>query len=238
MLSAEGAVMKRVICGVIAVASAFAVGNCAMADEIVSELSPRSTVPVTDTGSPWLVRMRALGVITNDHSSVHAGGARVSGGETSISDSVIPELDISYFFTENIAAELILGTTRFSAKGGGSLSGLGPLGRGWLLPPTLTVQYHFTDFGSFKPYVGAGVNYSVFYGLKDKTLTDFKVDDAVGFALQVGADFMIDEHWGINLDVKKIFLNTTARGRLGDVPVKANLDLDPWLIGAGISYKF
>ncbi|RZI37866.1 OmpW family protein, partial [Herbaspirillum sp. HC18] len=79
-----------------------------------------------------------------------------------ISDQVVPELDISYFFTPNIAAELILGVTRHHLTGSGALQGL-DIGKTTLLPPTLTLQYHFTNFGAFKPYIGAGVNYTVFF---------------------------------------------------------------------------
>src|SRR5690606_8449724 len=120
-------------------------------------------------------------------------------------DSVIPELDISYYFTDNIAAELILGTTnaRIGTDGLGDI----PVGKTWLLPPTLTLQYHFTDFGAFKPYVGAGVNYSMFYNQSERDgFSNLDVDNAFGVALQVGFDYMLDEHWGLNFDVKKIFL--------------------------------
>ena len=77
-------------------------------------------------------------------------------------NSFVPEFDISYFFTQNIAAELILGVTPHHVYGTGAAATDGlDVGKAWLLPPTLTLQYHFTDFGAFKPYIGAGVNYTV-----------------------------------------------------------------------------
>ncbi len=193
------------------------------------------------TWNPWMLRVRGLFVVPNDGSKVYAGAplALVPGGKTDISNTLVPELDITYFFTKNIAAELILGTTPHSAKGAGALAGLGKLGSVWLLPPTLTLQYHFTDFGAFKPYVGVGVNYTVFYGEKSNALANFQVSNAAGVALQVGFDYMINQNWGLNVDVKKLFLRPTAKGFLpGPVPVKAKLDLDPWLIGVGVTYKF
>ncbi|WJH40870.1 OmpW family protein [Aliirhizobium terrae] len=203
-----------------------------------ADLTPAQVAPVVDetleAQSPWQIRVRALGVITRDSGSVNG----LSGSDLSYSDTVIPELDISYFFTDNIAAELILGTTYAKVKEDG-VTGL-PVGKSWLLPPTLTLQYHFTDLGAFKPYVGAGVNYSIFYNQSDKG--DFKnldVDNHFGWALQAGFDYMIDEHWGVNFDVKKIFLKTDWKvedSALG--PLSGKAKIDPWLIGAGVTYRF
>lgn len=183
--------------------------------------------------SPWQVRLRALGVITNDKGNID----QIPGSGLTYSDSVVPELDITYYFTDNLAAELILGTTRANIRGSDSVAGLGTVGRTWLLPPTLTLQYHFTDFGAFKPYVGAGVNYTIFYSQKGiGALTDIKVRNRFGFALQAGFDYMLDEHWGFNLDVKKLYLRPEWSGNGGSLTGKAKLD--PWLVGTGVTYRF
>jgi outer membrane protein len=211
--------------------------SSATAADLPSRTSIAAAPPMT-AFNPWMLRVRGLAVIPNDGSKVYAGGLRVPGGKTDISNSFVPELDITYFFTPNFAAELILGITPHNAKGSGTLAGAGRLGSVWLLPPTLTFQYHFTGMGAFKPYVGAGVNYTVFYSEKDYALTRFRVRDTFGFALQVGFDYMLNQNWGINVDVKKLFLKPDAKGFLGAVPVKAKLDLDPWLIGVGVTYKF
>lgn len=195
--------------------------------------------PIVEPFNPWMVRVRALGVLPGGSDDVRAAGARVVGGKVEINDTIVPELDITYFFTPNLAAELVLGTTPHRAKGDGTLSGVGRLGKVWLLPPTLTAQYHFTGLGAFKPYVGAGINYTLFYNEKDGALTNFNVSNRFGFALQAGVDIMLDKHWGLNVDVKKLFLKPTATGLLAGVtPVKAKIDLDPWLVGVGVTYKF
>jgi len=212
--------------------------SAAAAADLSSPAKPKPAPAVIQPWNPWLIRVRALGVVPNDGSKVYAAGARIAGSKTDISNTVVPELDISYFFTPNLAAELILATTPHSAKGDGTLAGLGTLGRVWVLPPTLTFQYHFTNFGAFKPYVGAGVNYTFFYGESDRQLTRFKVSNAPGAALQVGFDYMLDQHWGLNVDVKKLFIRPDAKGFLGAAPIKAKLELDPWLFGAGVTYKF
>ncbi len=192
--------------------------------------------PIMTQWSPWMIRGRALAVIPQEKASLNIGGAPIVGGKVDISNSVVPELDISYFFTKNIAVELILGVTPHNVKGAGALAGA-RIGSAWLLPPTLMLQYHFTNFGAFKPYVGVGVNYTVFFNEKAKGgFTSFDLKDSFGLALQAGFDYMIDQHWGINFDVKKIFLEPKVKVNNGLVSGKVKID--PWLIGAGITYKF
>ena len=204
------------------------------ADLPSTKLAP--TAPAFTSWSPWMIRGRALFVVPQEDASLRLGGAPVVGGKVDISNSVVPELDITYFFTKNIAAELVLGVTPHNVKGAGSLAGT-RIGSAWLLPPTLMLQYHFTDFGAFKPYVGVGVNYTVFFNEKAKGgFNSFDLKDSFGVALQVGFDYMLDQHWGINFDVKKIFLEPKVKVNNGLVAGKVKID--PWLIGAGITYRF
>ena len=153
-----------------------ATGTTATAADLSQRMGPAAAT------SPWQIRLRGLGVITEDRGYV----AQIPGSGLEYSDTVVPELDISYFFTDNIAAELILGTTKANIVGTGAAAGVGKAGETWLLPPTVTLQYHFTDFGAFKPYVGAGVNYTLFFSQKPAgVFTDIKVKDSFGAALQV-----------------------------------------------------
>ena len=185
-----------------------------------------------DLGDTWSkerfqIRVRGIGVAPDDDSSVNIGG------KTDVSTEFVPEVDFTYFFTENIAAELIAATAEHEIKH----SAAGDLGTAWILPPTLTLQYHFTPNNKFSPYVGAGINYSYFYGEDEETgFTDLEVDGGFGTALQVGADYWINYNWGLNLDVKKIYLNID--GKLNNGAVRADIDLDPWVVGAGVSYRF
>lgn len=173
----------------------------------------------------WQVRARAIGVLPDTGSSL------TPALNADVDDAWMPELDFTYFITENLALELILATTEHDV----SASGIN-LGSVWVLPPTLTAQYHFNTEGQLQPYVGVGVNYTVFYGEDDAPGYHVDYDDSFGFALQAGADYMIDEHWLVNVDVKKIWLSTDISVNNG--AVTGNVDIDPWVVGVGVGYRF
>ncbi|MBA3067392.1 MAG: OmpW family protein [Hyphomonas sp.] len=197
--------------------------------------------------NPWMIRGRVIGLLPSESADLSVAGAAM-GGSVKISDEYVPELDISYFFTKNIAAELILATaqhdvtaTDVAAVAGADVK----IGDVWVLPPTLTLQYHFDNGGKFKPYVGAGINATLFYSEDAGAVADnIDYDSSIGPALQVGFDYDLDGTpggWAFNADVKKIWINsdvtvdfTTALG----ATVKADADINPLVVGLGFGYKF
>lgn len=200
--------------------------------------------------NPWMVRARLIAVQPDEAGALSVGSSRLPGG-VDISTSYVPELDITYFFTKNIAAELILGVTPHDVKAThvtvpGALDNANiDLGDVWLLPPTLTLQYHFQNDTKFKPYVGAGINATFFFNEDEGPVADgIKYDSTVGPALQAGFDYDLDGKeggWAVNIDIKKIWISTdvtvdftTALG----AKVNADVDIDPLIIGAGLAYKF
>jgi len=242
--------MRRIVrntasLAVLAAALAGAFASAQAADLPVYKKAP----PAVEAWNPWMIRLRVLGVIPDSgDSSVNVAGVPGLSSPNSglhINSQVIPELDISYFFTPNIAAELILGVTRHHITGTGTLQGL-DIGKTTLLPPTLTLQYHFTNFGAFKPYIGAGVNYTVFFNnsaanvpLAGLTVTNLHVSNQWGGAVQFGFDYMLDKHWGLNVDVKKLWLQPNYSATVnGVIPVSGTAHIDPWLVGGGVTYKF
>lgn len=175
----------------------------------------------------WMVRARALGVIPQEGSTLSGATGRIK-----VDNSLVPEVDFSYFFTSNISAELIAAVTPHNIATSNGVDA----GNSWLLPPTLTLQYHFNQLESIKPYVGAGVNYTHFFNNDAGALNAVEYNDSFGGALQAGVDIPIKEHWYVNFDVKKVYINTTAK--FSPSGVRADVDIDPWLIGVGIGYKF
>jgi len=184
----------------------------------------------------WQARFRVITVVPNESATIEA-----IGGDVEISTAVVPELDFTYFFNDNWSAELILGTTKHDVKAVSTAAGDIELGDVWLLPPTLTLQYHFATEG-FRPYLGTGLNYTIFYGADEgPTADDVSYDNSVGFAFQGGFDYDLNEKWFLNLDAKYILLTTDATvdatSALG-ATVGADVDINPLIIGFGIGMKF
>lgn len=182
-----------------------------------------------------LARFRVINV--NPDASWSNSGV-VPGLNVDAKDSWAPEVDFTYMITNNIGAELILGTTRHEV----TTNAFGSVGKVSVLPPTLTLQYHFAPDATFRPYVGAGINYTRFYndGLRVAAAnTNLSVKkNSWGPALQLGADYAINKNWFVNLDVKKIWIKTDVTAdQLGGAKL-GELKIDPWVFGIGFGTKF
>ncbi len=181
-----------------------------------------------------MVRARVIDVMPqNSTSSISA-----IGGSVKTTDMVTPEVDFSYFFTENIAVELIAATSRHSITGSRTALGNVPVGSTWVLPPALTAQYHFNPKGQFSPYLGAGVNYTLFYGTSAAggTVNKLSMQSNFGAVLQAGLDINLEGRWYANVDVKQIFLDTKAK--LNGGAIVAKTALNPTVVGLGVGYRF
>jgi outer membrane protein len=211
---------------------AMAFGFAASAQSLLDMNAPL----VGKEAGTFMIRARAIGVIPEDNSS----SISVIGGHVTATAQAAPELDFSYFLTDNVALELIAATTRHEVKATGTAVGNIDVGSVWALPPTLTLQYHFLPHSAFSPYVGVGLNVTFWYGesANNPPVTHFSVGNNVGPALQAGIDYNFAGHWFANIDVKQIFLNTEAHVDALGTTVKARTSLDPLVVGMGIGYPF
>jgi outer membrane protein len=187
----------------------------------------------------WLIRARAVNVDTT-HSSTGYAPLGVPSDAIQVESKVIPELDITYFFTKNLAAELVLTVPqKFDVKVKNSAIGAFDAGHFYLLPPTLTAQWHFNPDGQFRPYVGAGFTYSDFSAdrLSVPGVTGLKIDDSdFGWALQAGFDVKITNNLFFNMDVKKVQIRTDVETDAGTKI--SRLKVDPVLFGVGLGWRF
>ena len=190
-----------------------------------------------------LVRLRAIVVAPNERTGPVTPS--FPGANTSVSNAVTPELDFTYMVTKHIGTELILATTKHHVSGEGPLAGVGRLANTWVLPPTLTVQYHFLPDAHVRPYLGAGINYTIFYheratGALDAAIGQTKVGlkDSVGYAVQGGIDVDITKRVFANFDIKYIDIDTTARLTTGSLVNRERVHLDPIVAGVGIGIRF
>lgn len=182
-----------------------------------------AALPATALADNWMMRVRAIDITPDVKSSSLPG--------VDVSNEWVPEVDFTYFVTPNIGVELILGTSRHEV----TLAGVGSLGKLNVLPPTVTVQYHFNPTSTIKPYVGAGVNYTRFYNVD--LAPGLSVDkNSFGGALQAGVDIAVTKNGYINLDVKKIWIDTTVKTTAGDKVT--DLEINPVVWGIGYGFRF
>lgn len=178
----------------------------------------------------WLVRLRAVHLDSANKGSTDAGGTDL---KLRMNDKWLPEVDFTYFFTPNIATELILTYPQKQTLRSSALDA--KVGTFKHLPPTLTLQYHFTNLPyGIKPYVGAGVNYTRFSD-RDLGLGASMDSHSFGGALQVGVDVPVAKNVYLNFDVKKVYIKTDVK--LNGEKI-GNFKADPVLVGFGIGYRF
>ena len=179
--------------------------------------------------SPWMVRFRATNLDMANKDSTGLG--------LTVNNKTIPEVDVSYFFSPNLAAELILTVPQKQTVHSSALNA--DAGTFKHLPPTLLLQYHFTGLQGFKPYVGAGINYTKISSVNldaGSALNPVTLDShSWGGALQAGLDIPLDKNWSLNFDVKKIYIKTDVYSQGASA---GSLKLNPVAASVGIGYRF
>ena len=198
----------------------------------------------------WLVRLRGIAVAPNDDSSqVSLNNTALPGTGVEVDTQGIPEIDVTYMFHRHWGVELIAGTAEHNVNLQGNI---GPVVSGtklfdtWVLPPTVTLQYHFFPDKKFRPYIGAGANFTTFIDENASpalesalgTPVSVKMDNSWGWALQAGMDIDIKNNWFFNFDIKYIDIDSTAKLDFGPNRLSVDVDVDPWVAGAGVGYRF
>lgn len=178
---------------------------------------------------PLMIRLRAV-QIDPANGSDPVGGAGASD-RIHVSRKTIPDIDISYFLTKNIAAELVL---TYPQKHDVTLDGA-KIGSFKHLPPTLTVQYHLNPEGTFRPYVGAGVNLTLISDVDLLGGAGSLEHYSLGLALQAGMDIKVDKNLYLNFDIKKVQIRSDVKA--GGAKI-SEVKVDPWLYGIGLGYRF
>ncbi|NHN39602.1 outer membrane beta-barrel protein [Pseudomaricurvus alcaniphilus] len=188
--------------------------------------------------------------------------APIAGTEAQVDDNTQPGLTITYMLSNKLGIEL-LASTPFTHDISANLNGYSPglkvdAAEAKHLPPTLSaVYYPFADSGSaFQPYAGLGLNYTIFFeedvdsdlealtgtlaGASGPVPMKLKLDNSLGLALQLGADYSLDKNWHLNASVRWIDINTDAtfNSALGKTITVDDVEIDPWVYQVNIGYKF
>lgn len=201
--------------------------------------------PVQAAQGDVLVRLRGIMVAPNEKSGSVLPA--FPGEKVKVNDTITPEIDITYMATDHIGFELIAATSRHTVSGRTGTTGkLGDLAATNALPPTLTVQYHLMPGGKVRPYVGAGVNYTLFFNNEASAAltgavgkTKVHLSDSIGWAGQVGVDIDLTDTLFLNLDLKYIDIDTKARLTTTAAGVqRVKVALDPLVFGVGVGMRF
>lgn len=201
----------------------------------------------------WQVKLLATAVIPDGKiSSIEAIAPALAANpafaapQTFASNNAItPTLAIEYFINRNISVETIAGVTAHHLNGSGSLNGANVVNHILIVPATLTVKYHL-PLGAIRPYVGAGPALYLVRGERPGEtaaalgVTEVKLSSNIGLAAQAGVDIPIGHSgYGLSFDAKKYWVGTTARFYAGNTDVLTTKHkLDPWVLSAGVSYRF
>jgi len=231
--------MKK-IAAVAALAAATALSAPAYADDLAGKVQ---------------VKLLATGVLPdgkidtvksiNTATTLGAAVAATVGPQTQANDNVVPTLAIEYYATNNLSIETICCFTQHHVNGAGGLAGTKLVDHVLILPATVTVKYHL-PLGAIKPYLGAGPALFVVFGEKPGAtatalgVTSVKMSNSLGVALQAGVDIDLGSSgMGLSLDAKKYFIKPSAKFyQGGTLALETKHQLDPWVVSAGLFFRF
>lgn len=200
----------------------------------------------------WFARV-GLGHVNPDTDSgdLVVGGSPLTGAQIDVGNNTRPILTVGYMMTDHIGVELLAAWPfEHDINGAGILDGAGKLGETKHLPPTLSLQYHLMPGAAFRPYVGVGLNYTTFFSTSGTPTLDaalggpssLSISDSFGIALQLGADFDLNETIFLNLDLRWIQIEADARIRTqtagGPVVSRIKADIDPLVFSASLGFRF
>jgi outer membrane protein len=240
-----------------------------MAISILAAASAASSAQAQTRSSDWQVRVGGAWINTDtSNDNLVFEGIELNNFRANVGNKAGPVFNVTWFATPNIGIELLAAAPfKHGISGRGELSGL-DLGSTKHLPPTLSVQYHFLPHSELRPYVGAGVNYTIFSSesvasgvhealiatANGATGSDFaggstrmSIKDSYGLSFQAGVDLHFNKRWFVNFDARWISIDADARlksrttsASTGDTTLRSNLDLsiDPWVYSATIGYRF
>jgi len=190
--------------------------------------------------SPWFGRIAALGAFYHSSATIATNGQLLTGATATVSNNQTATFDVGYDFTRNLFALLMVGVPPTpTVTGQGTVTSLGALGRVRYGPAILTAGYRVPTSGAFRPYVGTGAAYAIIVKNHDAAVSQLDVHNNWGFVLQGGAEYRLNRTWDVFADFKQLWLAVDADGLLvGGVPVKARVTLNPFLVSAGIKFRF
>jgi len=211
----------------------------------IALLSSLSTAAFANQAGDILIRGGATMVSPDSGKSAIQLSGTDSGMALSVGDDTQLGLNFVYFFDSNWAIELLAATPfdhdiELHAAGATTL-----LADTKQLPPTLSALYYFNTGSALKPYVGLGINYTVFFdnsftsAYSDAGFSNLELDNSFGYSVQVGADYEIDKNWSVNVSARYIDISTDASFSVNDSPIgSSSVDVNPMVYSVMLGYTF
>ena len=223
-------------------------------------LSMAIATPVfAQSAGDWQFRV-GLGYVSPDTSDDDLfvdleGLGTIAGAQIDVDDAPGLVFNATYFFSSNWGLEILAAAPfEHDVDGAGILEDVGELGSVKHLPPVVSLQYHFRPNQTIRPYIGAGLNYTLFFdedttddlhqtlvGTVNNELgtnfgggsTSLNVDDSFGLALQAGFDIDLSENWFLNFDLRWIDIDVDAELQTTTF-ANSNEELEPTIVNSAI----
>ena len=183
----------------------------------------------------WIVTGRITQVSSDADDAITTAGGAATGLNVAVGDDIMPTLNFTYFLTDHVSVEAVLGVTQHQIRAQGGVTDVA-VHETWVLPPVVTLQYRPMPEARVSLYVGAGLNYMMFFEGEDQNGFTVDLEDGFGYALQAGADIALTGPWNLNVDVKRVWFDTEASINGG--ALTSDVGLDPWIVSVGVGRKF
>lgn len=187
-----------------------------------------------------IFKIGAIQYTTNSKTNGIQGIGVPPGADAETGDATTLLLTYERLITPNIGVELVIGIPpKIKAKATGTVAFLGDdILSARNVAPTLIVNYHFGSEGDrFRPYLGAGINYTKFTDVKSRLAPDVKLGDSTGLVVQAGLDYAIDSRWGVFGSIARVDTKSKLVAA-GSTVLTTEIDFRPVTYSVGLSYKF
>lgn len=205
---------------------------------IAAALLAASGPALAQQAGDWLVRVGPAHV--NPDSSSGVLGTVGANARVDVGSDTQLGLSVTWMITDNLGLGILAATPfKHDINGTGDLAAAGKIGETKHLPPTFSLQYFFDTGSTFRPYVGAGINYTTFFSERTVGLgsTRLALSDSWGYALELGADIEVSDRWFLNGQFR--YLDISTRARLsGAITDTTRVRIDPWVFMLGVGMRF
>jgi outer membrane protein len=209
---------------------------------VAASMALASTVAAAQS-TPWSIHVGPAAVNLHVSTAPEAPrGTPIPGGGLSATDSKILAFELGYEIAPGWNARLTAGIPPTTEVHGiGTLAPLGKAGEIKYGPAVMSITRALGQYGAVTPYAGLGVSYLKIFSTADGALANFTVKNSWGKVLQLGADLALGPQFGLFLDMKKIYQDADVTGTVpafGGVPAYAKVEIDPFVVQLGVSYRF